>query len=324
MLDLTTNGVMGNIGEVFFQQTNTQPTGVGVINDFLRIQAKKSGMEQGYNSDVRPVQFDEKTDHHTRSVRVTELPIVTRGNVTYRAVLLGINQNQANPLLSLDELRFYAGDDANVSGYDATTKKLGTLSPVYDMGDNWVKMDASLTHGNGSGDAFVFIPDALLVSPTGTPDPYVYVYSKFGERHASNGGFEQWAPGVGAELPGPTGSLSGFVYHDVNQNGFFDADDTGIAGVLLTLTGTDDLGSPFTRTTTTNEDGSYAFVGLVTAFYEIAETQPVGFEQGTNNVGTIDGLENGQDLGSDILGNIQLLDGQAGINYNFGERTPGE
>jgi hypothetical protein len=215
VVDLTTPGATGAINSATFLQANPQPTGVGVINDFLRIQSHGDSVEQGYNSDVRPTQFDEKTDRNfTRSIHLSELPTVSVNGVVYRVILLGVNQKQSQPLISLDELRLYVSDSSQVSGYDPTTKQLGGLTAVYDMGDNWVELNSSLSHGNGSGDMFLFVPDSLLASPTGNPDPYIYLYSKMGVHFGANSGFEQWAPAPLAARA----SLSGFVYFDANQD----------------------------------------------------------------------------------------------------------
>jgi hypothetical protein len=325
VIDMTTVGAIETIDSVTFLQSNPQPTGVGVINDFLRIQGKKSPVEQGYNSDARPVKFNEKKDHHTRAIRLSELPTMEVGGVMCRVILLGVNQSNSKPLISLDELRLYVGDTATLSGYNATTKQLGELDPAYDMGDNWVKLDASLTHGNGSGDMLLFVPDSLLASTTGNDDPYIYLYSKFGVHHGANGGFEQWAPGTGIVLPpDPLSSLSGFVYRDDNPNGVFDNLDAGLLGVLVSLIGTTSDGQDVSITIATNPDGSYSFTNLQPGTYRIVEVQPPELDQGTNNVGTINGMPVGEDEGNDTLGGITLGAGQHGINYNFGEVMPHE
>src|SRR5262249_42721421 len=61
-----------------------------------------------------------------------------------------------------------------------------------------------------------------------------------------------------------TGTLSGFVYFDANQDGVIDASagDHGIGGVIIHLTGVNDLNEVIDLTTTTNPDGSYSFAGL--------------------------------------------------------------
>src|SRR5687768_9418763 len=72
VLDLTTEGSVATDGQgALFVQDNSGPAGTGFIDSFVRIQRK--GTEQGYNTDHRPVQFDEKTDpNFTRAVLLAE------------------------------------------------------------------------------------------------------------------------------------------------------------------------------------------------------------------------------------------------------------
>src|SRR3954471_17682795 len=75
-VDLTTAGASGTINGALYQQNTSQPSGTGFIDSFLRIEKTGGGgAEQGYNTDFRPVEFDEKTDHNfTRSIRVSDVP----------------------------------------------------------------------------------------------------------------------------------------------------------------------------------------------------------------------------------------------------------
>ncbi len=57
-LDLTAAGSAGQVNGAQFRQTDAQPTGTGLINSFVRIQG--AGVEAGYNTDARPLQFQEK------------------------------------------------------------------------------------------------------------------------------------------------------------------------------------------------------------------------------------------------------------------------
>ena len=57
-------------------------------------------------------------------------------------------------------------------------------------------------------------------------------------------------------------SIAGTVFNDVNGNGKREPGDLPLAGVTLTLTGTDASGQPVTRSTVTARDGSYRFVDL--------------------------------------------------------------
>jgi hypothetical protein len=111
-------------------------------------------------------------------------------------------------------------------------------------------------------------------------------------------------------------SLAGYVYIDANNNGVKDPGEPGIAGVTLTLAGTNDLG-PVDLATKTASDGSYQFSSLRPGSYEILETEPGGYIHGTNTLGW---------PGGTILGNlamaVNLSAGTAGTNYNFAELEP--
>ena len=52
------------------------------------------------------------------------------------------------------------------------------------------------------------------------------------------------------------------MFEDVNNDGVFDAGEPGIAGVDVTLTGTDDLGNAVDVTVQTDVNGDYAFTDL--------------------------------------------------------------
>jgi hypothetical protein len=110
-------------------------------------------------------------------------------------------------------------------------------------------------------------------------------------------------------------SLSGYVYCDANDNGVFDKGESPIAGVTITLTGTDQTTTPVTMTTTTGSNGLYSFQGLKPGTYTITETQPAGATDGKDTQGT---PGNGT-VGNDVFANISLGSGFNGTNNNFGE-----
>ncbi len=70
-------------------------------------------------------------------------------------------------------------------------------------------------------------------------------------------------------------ALTGFVYIDANNNGL-DGLETGISGVSVTLTGTNDLGPIVAITIMTDINGFYSFGNLRPGTYTVTETQPVG------------------------------------------------
>src|SRR5262249_35951199 len=87
----TTAGSCGTIGGAIFQQSTPQPTGTGVIRSFVRVQGH-SDVEQGYNTDARPLQFDENNSpQFTRSLQLGFVPRVVIKGVAYREFLLDIN-----------------------------------------------------------------------------------------------------------------------------------------------------------------------------------------------------------------------------------------
>lgn len=111
------------------------------------------------------------------------------------------------------------------------------------------------------------------------------------------------------------GELSGGVYIDSNGNGTRDAGEPGLPGVTMTLTGTDSVGNPVTLTTTTDANGDYRFTDLRAGTYIISETQPVGFSDGAETVGSL----GGSTAVNDSIGAISLAAGQSGTGYHFGE-----
>jgi hypothetical protein len=113
----------------------------------------------------------------------------------------------------------------------------------------------------------------------------------------------------------PPSSLSGVVFKDFNNDGQVDFGENGIAGVTITLTGTDDLGNPVNATQTTDADGAYVFLGLRPGTYCITEAQPAGYSQGIDTVGTARGS-----LAATDQFLVPLGPQVNGLNYNFGER----
>src|SRR5439155_1762250 len=111
-------------------------------------------------------------------------------------------------------------------------------------------------------------------------------------------------------------------------NGVLDSGEPGISGVTLTLSGTNGLGQAITGTATTNANGTYSFTidssgnALRPGTYQVAETQPSGYLQSVNTVGTVNGTADGTLVPVDKIGSIVLGSGQNGINYNFGEVKP--
>jgi hypothetical protein len=283
MLDLTARGSSGEIEGAQFVQADPQPTGSGAIQSFVRIQgaAAHNEVQQGFNTDARPLQFDEnKSPNFTRSLLLTSVPLVNRGGILYREFLLDINQKSSQPRLSLDELRIYVGSAGNLTGYSDATHQLAGLDPVFDLdasGDNAVLLDYRLNSGSGSGDMLLYVPDALFTGGTN-----VYVYSKFGVEYASNAGFQEWSVGLSSLAPAG-GSIYGVKFYDANFNKMQDPGEQGLPDWVIYLdTNNNHELDPGETYAITDATGHYAFTNLATGpqfAYYVREVPQVGWNQ---------------------------------------------
>jgi hypothetical protein len=265
VVDLTPRGSTGNVDGALFYQADPQPTGSGHIQSFLRIQgaAAQGVVQQGFNTDARPLQFDEnKSPTFTHSLTLGSVPRVNIGGTFYREFLLDVNQKSSQPLLSLDELKLFVGAAPNLTGYSAATGQLAGLNAVYSLdgsSDHQVLLDYRLNSGSGSGDMLLYVPDALF-----TGGNYVYLYSKFGETYASNAGFQEWSVGL-SSVTNTGGSISGFKFGDSNGNGMWDQDEVGLRDWVIYLDTNNnhilDNGEVYTLTDAT---GHYSFNNLAT------------------------------------------------------------
>ncbi|MHC4911463.1 MAG: PEP-CTERM sorting domain-containing protein [Planctomycetota bacterium] len=196
VVDLTTLYSSGSANGALFYQFDEIPTGSGLIDSFVRIQA--SGVQHGYNTDGT-LEFDTKPGVFTHSIQISDIPTIDIGGTLYRELMLDINQN-GEPILSVDEIRIALWDTGNLSGYSSIF-----ASPIWDLdagGDNRIMLDDTLNAGSGHGDMLALIPDSLF---TGLESQYVYVYSKFGVNSPADDGFEEWAYGMqGPLIPEPT------------------------------------------------------------------------------------------------------------------------
>lgn len=112
------------------------------------------------------------------------------------------------------------------------------------------------------------------------------------------------------------GSISGNVYTDSDNDGVRDAGEAGIAGVVITLSGTDVLGATVSRQETTDANGDYTFSTVLPGTYQLTETQPTGFVDGQANVGT---GATGATAGTNAINTITLGNSPAAVDFNFGE-----
>ncbi|QDU25163.1 Serine-aspartate repeat-containing protein D precursor [Anatilimnocola aggregata] len=109
--------------------------------------------------------------------------------------------------------------------------------------------------------------------------------------------------------------VSGYVYHDRDNDGIREQGEETIPGTTIILL---DAGGTQIATQVTDQNGFYKFTGLGAGTYMIVEVQPTGWSDGKDTPGTIGGVTVGTAT-NDKQNNVVLLNGDNGIEYNFGE-----
>jgi hypothetical protein len=115
-----------------------------------------------------------------------------------------------------------------------------------------------------------------------------------------------------------TGSISGSVFSDNNRDNMIGAGATGISGVRVVLTGTNDLGASVSLSVLTDSSGFYSFTGLRQGVYSLQQEPPVNFSAESDFTGSLGGSPDGPSMISTIV----LHNGQNGINYDFLDLPP--
>lgn len=119
----------------------------------------------------------------------------------------------------------------------------------------------------------------------------------------------------------PPSRLQGLVWEDFNDDGEVNFGEKAIGGVEVHLTGTDYRGRAVDILMATNSDGIFEFPDLRPGEYTLTETQPAGYVDGKDSLGTVNGTPSGDATVNDQFSGIRLPQpGSDGVNYNFGER----
>lgn len=86
------------------------------------------------------------------------------------------------------------------------------------------------------------------------------------------------------------GTISGMVFIDRDSNQSMNGDDVGVPGSLITLSGiADNTGETITRTTLTDDQGTYSFSNVPAGTYTLTQRQPEAITNGqrSNNAGDL-------------------------------------
>ena len=163
------------------------------------------------------------------------------------------------------------------------------------------------------------IPGTVAGAPTGRSvdddrDLLTEISVPLGGTHAVDFDFAEAAPA----------EISGYVYHDRDNDGRRDAGEEGLGGVQIVVSALETISPQSPVTVTTDSSGYYVVRGLAPGVYRVVEAvQPAGYLDGLDAAGTVAGQARGQARNpGDTLEEISLGGGQAGVEYNFGELVP--
>ncbi len=180
--------ITNQYGTAIFQTNNDHPTGTGVYNPFLTVQ--NDPWEQGYNSSAG--NFDTKREPQwNHEIRFSDLQATTINGTQYFGFSVDINEPNGNKAgISLDALTVWTSSTIRSSTSTNSSGQfngsLGTLR--YDMGGNQVLYNDQNT-GSGGGDINIYIPVSAFAGTQA--NDFVYMYQRWGNADASQGGFEE-------------------------------------------------------------------------------------------------------------------------------------
>jgi hypothetical protein len=188
VLNLGSSG-SGTVNGALFETNNDHPTGTGVYNPFLTLQA--NGTEQGYNSSTG--NFDTKREPQwNHEIKFSDLQVTTINGLQYFGFSVDVNEPGGDKsTITLDALKIYTSTSLQSSTSTNSSGNfngsLGTLR--YDLGANSVLYNDQNT-GSGGGDINIYVPVSDFAGANA--NDYVYVYQRWGSADAmTQGGFEE-------------------------------------------------------------------------------------------------------------------------------------
>ena len=194
VIDLTSTGTdiynfQGGTDGSLWRVIQSDPTGTGVYEPFLRYQDSPS--EIGMNTDYKPPPYDDKmpATKYTRSVLFADLGVIDVGGTDYWSFTLDFNEPGTDTrFLSFDNFDIYQGATA----YETDYTTLGTA--LFDSADTVLTDYWLASSGSGKDDIEFLIP----VVANAQPYMYFYIqsggydgYDPLGRDWTSNAGFEE-------------------------------------------------------------------------------------------------------------------------------------
>lgn len=199
-LDCTASCNLVSYAGALWATVDTQSTGTGVINSFVRIQGAPETAVDGHNTGG--VASNNETNGHLFARTLGEVPLIDINGTLYYEFLLDINQEKSDPLLALNNVQIcLSSTSGNLTQADGCPTAPNYTMGAFGGGTEWIKLDYQLNSGSGSGDLFMYIPMTTL--GTNMTD-YIYLFSQFGaiSSYENNDGFEEWAVRVCGETYG--------------------------------------------------------------------------------------------------------------------------
>lgn len=326
VVDLTAAGSEGLVNSAIVHRIDStwntangdQAHGRGQLRTVLTVAA--DGVEQGYNTNYRPIQAGMNSSAvatETRSLRVDRVPVVTVAGTQYYEFVLNVNEPTPGRRISVDELRFYVSDRGNLRNYNESTFTLGQgaslVSPVYDLdaGDatNSLAVRAKV-NTSAVGEIAVLVPVSNFGGAAG--DMFVYIYTKMS---GAGGDAEQWGVRNDPPVTVTTASLSGQIFLNDTQTNW-----TGAAGTFTVYLD----GDNGNYEAVVDENGVFTFTNVAAGIYSLSFADTFDFPAIADPViGQGDGNSDGEYSSFTQLVNIDLSSGEVGLGYGFIVGTTG-
>lgn len=207
-----------------------------------------------------------------------------------------------------------AVDDTATVDRDSANNVINVLANDLITPDQGETLTITAVSAGSQGGTITIAPDNRSVRYTpaagfsGT-ETFTYTISD------GNGGSDTGAVTVTVrDITVTAGSISGFVYVDVDNDGVKDSVERPLEGVRIVLSGRTTAGQNVSMVAMTDANGRYIFEGVMEGTYTITEEGPEPYIDGQESMGSSGGT-----MAADQFF-LELGNGENATDYNFGER----